>query len=183
MHHNYPTFHIFGFHRAITVCVLFLLTTVHADPAVVKLKWDPNPEQDIAGYRVHKGPSSGNYIETLDVGPTTTATIENLSSGTEYFFAVTAYNTSGLESDPSAELSHIPLNEPPSVSLTSPTSEETFTAPAAITLSANATDNDGSISHYSKSGGGPWFHSYSMNYKSRFSEPVYKQRCIVFLSY
>jgi hypothetical protein len=41
--------------------------------------------------------------------------------------------------------SSTPLNRPPSVSLTSPASDATFTAPAAITLSADASDTDGSI--------------------------------------
>ncbi len=39
-----------------------------------------------------------------------------------------------------------PNNVPPNVSLTSPASAATFTAPATITLSATATDSDGTIS-------------------------------------
>ena len=39
-----------------------------------------------------------------------------------------------------------PPNTPPTVSLTSPTSGASFTAPASITLSANAADTDGTIS-------------------------------------
>lgn len=38
-----------------------------------------------------------------------------------------------------------PANQAPTVSLTSPTSGATFTAPASITVSANAADSDGSI--------------------------------------
>jgi hypothetical protein len=38
-----------------------------------------------------------------------------------------------------------PLNQPPSVTLTGPSAGSTFTAPASITLSANAADVDGSI--------------------------------------
>ena len=38
-----------------------------------------------------------------------------------------------------------PINVPPSASLTAPSTEATFTAPAAITVSANATDSDGTV--------------------------------------
>lgn len=38
-----------------------------------------------------------------------------------------------------------PVNQPPVVSLTAPAANATFTAPASITVSANATDSDGSI--------------------------------------
>jgi len=39
----------------------------------------------------------------------------------------------------------VPPNEPPAVSLTSPTPAESFTALASITLSANAADSDGAV--------------------------------------
>src|SRR5437870_8561104 len=39
-----------------------------------------------------------------------------------------------------------PANNPPTVNLTSPTQGATFTAPATITLTASASDSDGSVS-------------------------------------
>ena len=39
-----------------------------------------------------------------------------------------------------------PANQPPTITLTSPTSGSTFTAPATVTLNASATDSDGTIS-------------------------------------
>jgi hypothetical protein len=39
----------------------------------------------------------------------------------------------------------VPANIPPTVSITSPANNATFTAPAAITLTANAVDTDGTI--------------------------------------
>jgi hypothetical protein len=73
----------------------------------VKLSWNPNPESDIAGYVVHYGTQSGNLTETKDVvGQVTTTTLEQLQPSTTYFFALQAYNTSGLYSDMTEQISH-----------------------------------------------------------------------------
>ena len=79
----------------------------------VTLAWDANTEPDLAGYIVHYGAASGSYTNAVDVGNTTTATVSNLVESCTYYFAVTAYNTSGLESDPSNEVSYsVPLASP-----------------------------------------------------------------------
>jgi hypothetical protein len=77
---------------------------------VVTLTWDPNLESDVAGYNVYYGTSSGQYTERLDVGQSTTATIIDLPSGRCVFFAVTAYNTAGVESDFSEEVCNSTLH-------------------------------------------------------------------------
>lgn len=74
--------------------------------------WDPNSEPDLAGYRVHVGVISITYNTTYDVGLTTTPStpeyvIANLTSGTTYYVAVTAYDTSNNESAFSAEVSFV----------------------------------------------------------------------------
>src|SRR6516164_2304566 len=71
----------------------------------VTLAWDPSSGPNLAGYRVHEGTSSGIYTQVLYVGNVTTATISNLTAGVTFYFAVTAYNTSGLESTYSNEVS------------------------------------------------------------------------------
>jgi len=71
----------------------------------VTLVWNANSEPDIAGYKVHYGPASGTPTQTIDVGNTTTATIHDLNPDTTYFFTVTAYNSTSLESQPSNEVS------------------------------------------------------------------------------
>ncbi len=48
----------------------------------------------------------------LDVGKNTTATFSNLSGGNTYFFAISAYNTFGLEGPLSAEISFTPTQAP-----------------------------------------------------------------------
>lgn len=96
--------------------VLILLPLLVAGVALaanVKLGWDANSEPDIAGYRLYYGVVSAAYNQTVDVGTNITATASNLQSGLTYFFAVTAYNTSGLESEFSNELSLTIASKPP----------------------------------------------------------------------
>jgi len=68
----------------------------------VTLVWDPNPETDVNGYRVYHGKASRVYDHVADVTDTT-ATIDPGEPGV-YYFAVTARNTAGLESDYSNEV-------------------------------------------------------------------------------
>lgn len=60
------------------------------------------------GYRVYYGVASGAYTKMLDVTNATNITIPGLMEGSTYYFAVTAYNIFGLESDPSDELNYEP---------------------------------------------------------------------------
>lgn len=63
--------------------------------------WTANREKDLAGYKVHYGPRSGEYI-----GYTiTTDTSINLIYPPEMrYFAATAFNEAGMESDFSVEV-------------------------------------------------------------------------------
>jgi len=72
--------------------------------ADVSLAWDASLSTDITGYKVYIGNSSRNYTTTIQIGNQTTYTATNLSNGT-YYFAVTAYDASGNESDFSNEVS------------------------------------------------------------------------------
>jgi len=69
---------------------------------VATISWEPNTEPDIAGYRIYYGTAPGNYSTKIDVGNKTTALL-NLKDQLGYYFAVTAYNSSGVESNYSAE--------------------------------------------------------------------------------
>jgi len=78
------------------------------------LAWDPNGEEDLAGYQLYYGQSSGSYQFTVDVGNQTTHTLSGLTDGQTYYFAVTAYDTSGNESNFSNEVSiTLPGTGPP----------------------------------------------------------------------
>jgi Fibronectin type III domain len=74
--------------------------------ALVTLAWDPSLSPNIAGYRLRSGTTSGVYTQTIEVGNTTSALLSNLVTGKTYFFMVTAYNTQGVESGPSNEVSY-----------------------------------------------------------------------------
>jgi hypothetical protein len=65
---------------------------------------DGSTPADLSGYKVYFGTSSGTYGAPINVGNVTSYTVTGLGSGT-YYFAVTAYNTSGDESGFSNEVS------------------------------------------------------------------------------
>lgn len=89
--------------RVITVLMAGTLT----------LAWDANTEPDLAGYKIHYGLSSGNYPNTIDVKNVNQYTVQDLTPGTTYYFAATAYDDSDNQSAYSIELSHTTSEESP----------------------------------------------------------------------
>jgi fibronectin type 3 domain-containing protein len=77
---------------------------------LVELDWNDNVEEDLDHYIVYYGTYSGVYPNSLAVY-SSSAVISNLLNGTEYFFVVTAVDSSGNESLYSSEVSAIPLPE------------------------------------------------------------------------
>jgi len=69
------------------------------------LAWQPSTDPTVAGYKLYYGVASHTYTHAIDVGQATTATISNLAVGTTYYFAATAYDSSGVESPFSNEAS------------------------------------------------------------------------------
>jgi len=83
---------------------LFLFTQ-HACCGAVTLAWDPNsPSEGIAGYRLYYGTESRSYTGMIDITNGTLKKVSKLAKGYHYYFAVTAYNEAGQESDYSEEL-------------------------------------------------------------------------------
>ena len=80
------------------ICVVVGAISSHAMAAQVTLAWDANSESDLGGYRVHYGTSSTSYSVHIDVNKATTYTVTGLTAGQTYYFAATAYDTSGNES-------------------------------------------------------------------------------------
>lgn len=59
----------------------------------------------LAGSNLYAGTSSGNDGPPVNVGDVTSYPIGNLTRGTNYYFAVTAYDVNGNESLHSSEVS------------------------------------------------------------------------------
>ncbi len=94
--------------KATLLGLLVCLAVVYPQPTSageVTLTWGANAGAGLAGYRVYVGTASGQYGPPIDVGNVTTYKVTNLSEGQTYFFAVTAYDTSGNESGFSGEVS------------------------------------------------------------------------------
>jgi hypothetical protein len=83
---------------------MFRLSASNAPPRSVTLAWDPSPGANaIANYNVYYGVASATYTNVVAAGTNTTVSISNLVNATTYYFATTAVDTSGLESDYSSE--------------------------------------------------------------------------------
>jgi hypothetical protein len=61
---------------------------------------------DLAGYKIHYGTASANYTKVVAVSNPSLSryVLDSLESGT-YFLAITAYNSKGIESTLSGEIS------------------------------------------------------------------------------
>ncbi len=86
---------------------MLLLFIAQPSAAQVILTWDPSTSAGVAGYWLYYGPQSGTYTTSIDVGTATTYTVAGLISGQTYYFAVTAYDPDGVQSDFSNEVSMI----------------------------------------------------------------------------
>lgn len=92
------------FFRIAFLVATSLLLCASALAGHIDLAWNPNSEPDVAGYVVYYGTSSNAYTAALDSGNGTSVRITGLAEDREYFFALTAYNVHGIESDFSAEV-------------------------------------------------------------------------------
>ena len=107
---------------AILVCSLFLITVpaTSASAMDVTLAWDANSETDLAGYKIYYGTTAGGLYNGTGSSDGASAiiiplsrlidpaspefTVHGLPDGT-YYLAATAYNTDGIESGYSNEVS------------------------------------------------------------------------------
>lgn len=95
----------------------------------VQVAWDPNPETNIVGYKLHYGVDDSGSANVIDVGLSTTGSVTNLTPATTYYFYVTAYNVYDLESDPSTVLYY---TSPAEIPVEGPAD-----APIALTIEEN----------------------------------------------
>ena len=75
------------------------------------LAWTRSDSAAVAGYRVYYGVASGQYLqpkgEGIAVGSAETWVVAGLDAGSRYYFAVTAVDAGGNESDYSNEASKV----------------------------------------------------------------------------
>jgi hypothetical protein len=83
------------------------LTSRAAAVQNITLGWEPSDDPTVAGYHVYcRTAGGGPYGTTVHVTIDTRIRIDGLVEGTTYFFIVTAYDNTGLESLPSNEVSY-----------------------------------------------------------------------------
>lgn len=75
--------------------------------ASIRLQWAANPESDIAGYKIYAGRATGVYDapgSPVVVAGQVTQGFFPINADGDWFFALTAFNTSDMESGFSAEI-------------------------------------------------------------------------------
>jgi predicted phage tail protein len=104
--------------------------------------WDANEDPYTVGYRLYGGTASGQYIWSVDVGNTTSASLPPLPAGSTYYFVVRAYNSAGQLGLPSNEAS-LDLNGRPGL----PTAVAATAAGSLVTLSWSPPAGN-AVTHY-----------------------------------
>lgn len=85
------------------------LVKAHSDSVI--LAWDPSTGTNVIGYNIYYGLTSQAYSVRISEGNVTNCTVSGLVPGTTYYFAATAYDSQGLESAFSNEISYtVPTN-------------------------------------------------------------------------
>jgi PKD repeat protein len=123
--------------------VLLLLAAAQASAGSLSLAWDAVSDSRLAGYKVYYGTAARNYTASVDVANVTTATIPNLADGATYYFAVTAYDGTRVESGYSNEVSGTVPSAAPVANFTA----STTSGPAPLSMNFTSTST-GSITTY-----------------------------------
>lgn len=121
------------------------------------VSWDRSAYSAVVNYRLSYG-LLNQPAQQVAVGNVISFQLQNLQRGSNYFFYVEGFNSSGQKLDAwqqktvelPTEEDLVPvhlsrLNSAPQVAITSPAPNASFVAPATISISANASDADGGI--------------------------------------
>jgi hypothetical protein len=87
--------------RLVTMLIALWAATLQAQS--VTLAWDPSPSPCVTGYLIYYGTNSRSYSFLTNAGLVLTQTVVLPHLG-RWFFAATAYDAQGLESDYSNEV-------------------------------------------------------------------------------
>ena len=152
----FPRFLFFVVFFSLSVTSFLIFSPHKALSAEVSFGWDSNIESNVAGYKLYYGFESGNYSRTINVGNQTSYSIQDLEPNLVYYFTLTAYDSSGNESDSCEEISYlVPEENLPPVADAGP--DQTVLEGVSVTLDGmSSTDPNGdSISYLWEQTGGP----------------------------
>lgn len=94
---------------------------VITNPApTVTLAWNKSTDATVVGYNLFYGVASRSYTNLINVGTATNIQVVLPARGITFFFAVTAYTPTGLESDYSSEVNYTPKALPPPLTMAPP---------------------------------------------------------------
>jgi hypothetical protein len=98
---------------AFIVSFFIIFCLIAGNAFAASLQWDAS-SGTVDGYTVHYGTSSSNPSNSINVGNTTQYNIDALplTENTQYYFCVSAYNTSG-ESAPCSPVAYTPADTTP----------------------------------------------------------------------
>ena len=104
----------------------------------VTLAWSQSISPNVAGYKIYYGLASGVYNNTISVGLSTNVTVTSLVQGATYYFAATAVDPFGVESQLSNETSYsVPTNSTPTILI--PPKTQTAEDGSVVNLAARVT--------------------------------------------
>jgi hypothetical protein len=73
----------------------------------VTIAWTASPDPTVVGYNLYYGGSSGTCTNKADAGTNTAFAIGGLVAGQTYYFSITSYNSSGIESIPTPQITYL----------------------------------------------------------------------------
>jgi Bacterial Ig domain/Pel9A-like, right handed beta helix region/Fibronectin type III domain len=123
------------------------LSATAVSSSQINLAWTDNANNE-TGFKIERSTDGVNFSQIATVGANvTTFSDPGRSASTTYWYRVRANNGGGDSAYSNTANATTPAagNNPPTVSLTAPANGATFTAPANITVSANAADSDGTV--------------------------------------
>ncbi len=120
-------------------CLMLSLQIPLFAASSVTLAWDASPDANVTGYRIYYGAAPASYTNSITVGNITNTQIASLVEGMTYFFAATAFDASGLESDFSNETSYSVPATPVAPSIVSQPVNQTVVEGGNVSFGVTAT--------------------------------------------